>query len=278
MSGLSIQGSYTTNSLYGAGDTGPANTQDIEQLLSELLQAIRQMLAQGGGDPDDGGSPPVRTASPGPGGDGAAPFDGDVSGATGAGPGMAPAAASSTRLNNTSGNAASNIGANSKLGQWGSDINTAANLTRIDPNVIGAQMWAESRGDNGPDQNSTNMDGTTDRGLMQISNERWRNDVLPTLSDADKSAIVKATGKQPDQLDMSDPSDNVIGGAFELRSHIVDAGGDADNPMANSHAVLQGLAAYRGVGDGQDDQYAQQVVGDANNLHKGRQLNDAEAL
>ncbi|MCA8023443.1 lysozyme family protein [Burkholderia metallica] len=176
------------------------------------------------------------------------------------------------------GSSSFNTSQNPALQQWAPDIQKAANLTKIDPNTIAAQMWAESRGDGSSKENSKNMDGTTDRSLMQISDERWQRDVIPTLSSEDKANIKAVTGKDPSQLNMSDPHDNVIAGAFELRSHIVDNGGSADNPMNDNSALKNGLAAYRGVGDGKDDQYAEQVINDANNLVNNRRLNDNEAL
>ncbi|WP_323123308.1 lysozyme family protein [Burkholderia alba] len=175
-------------------------------------------------------------------------------------------------------NSSFNVGENSALQQWSPDIQKAANLTHLDPNLIGAQIWAESRGDGSSKEDSRNMDGTTDRSLMQISDERWQRDVIPTLSAQDKANIKAATGKEPSQLSMSDPHDNVVAGAFELRSHIVDSGGSADHPMANGAALQKGLAAYRGVGDGKDMQYARQVIGDENNLEVGRKLDDNEEL
>ncbi|MCA8003498.1 lysozyme family protein [Burkholderia metallica] len=265
MSGLSVQGNCSSYLLQmnGVGACGEPN---LEQQMQHLLQDLQQILSQihyddqgggmqSGGDGDDGGMGGFTML-------GAMPFSG----------------ASSVGAVGASSSVPFDAGTNQAIGQWSSDIEKAAKLTGLDPNLIGAQMWAESRGNAGSDENSTNMDGTTDRSLMQIGDERWQNDVIPTLSDQDKAAIKQATGKDPEQLDMSDPHDNVVAGAFELRSHIVNAGGDASNPMANSDALMQALAAYRGVGDGQDEQYAQQIVDDAHNLRSGRQLDDNEAL
>lgn len=161
---------------------------------------------------------------------------------------------------------------NPQIDKWSTQIDTAAKLTGLDPNLIGGQMWAESRGDAGPDINSRNIDGTTDLSLMQISQERWEHDILPTLSAQDKANIKAATGKDASQLDMHNPDDNVIGGAFELRSHIVDAGGDVNNPMANHDAVFKGLEAYVGVGD--ESKYANNVLTNEKVLQEGGKLDD----
>ncbi|WP_147426730.1 hypothetical protein [Trinickia fusca] len=165
-----------------------------------------------------------------------------------------------------------NAGHNPQIDKWSNQIDKASKLTGLDPNLIGGQMWAESRGDSGSDINSKNIDGTTDLSLMQISQERWEHDVLPTLSAQDKANIKAATGKDASQLDMSNPDDNVIGGAFELRSHIVDAGGDVNNPMGNHDAVFKGLEAYVGVGD--ESKYANNVLTNEKVLQEGGKLDD----
>lgn len=165
-----------------------------------------------------------------------------------------------------------NSGHNPQIDKWSSQINTAAKLTGLDPNLIGGQMWAESRGEAGSGINSKNIDGTTDLSLMQISQERWEHDVLPTLSAQDKANIKAATGKDPSQLDMHNPADNVIGGAFELRMHIVDAGGKASDPMGNPQALFKGLEAYVGVGD--ESKYANNVLTNEKVLARGGKLDD----
>ncbi|MGG1948321.1 hypothetical protein AB1286_26535 [Trinickia sp. NRRL B-1857] len=165
-----------------------------------------------------------------------------------------------------------NSGHNPQIDKWSTQINTAAKLTGLDPNLIGGQMWAESRGEAGSGINSKNIDGTTDLSLMQISQQRWEHDVLPTLSAQDKANIKAATGKDPSQLDMHNPADNVIGGAFELRMHIVDAGGKASDPMGNPQALFKGLEAYVGVGD--ESKYANNVLTNEKVLARGGKLDD----
>lgn len=275
MSGLAIQGSYSTSPLDYLNGAGASSNQNLQQLMMELLQEILQILNQAqGGDGSGGGSPPVG----GVGGSGAgSPFSNlgvsNPAGDAGGGGGGAPATGvPSSAATSTTGSASFNAGPNSAIGQWTPDIDKAASLTGLDPNLIGGQMWAESRGNAG--SKSTNIDGTSDLSLMQIGQKRWENDVLPTLSAQDKQNIKNATGKDPSQLDMSDPHDNVIGGAYELRMHIHDAGGDANNPMANPAAVTGGLKAYVGVGN--EDQYANNVLTNANVLRNGGKLDDSQ--
>ncbi|KAG0162438.1 hypothetical protein DFQ28_008342 [Apophysomyces sp. BC1034] len=163
-------------------------------------------------------------------------------------------------------------GKNPKIDQWKDDIDKAAQLTRLDGNLIGGQMWAESRGN--PKESSTNVDGTKDLSLMQIGQKRWEKDVLPTLSEQDKANIKKLTGKDPKDLDVSNPHDNVIAGAFELKSHILEHGGDRNNPMANKAALKKGLEDYVGVGD--ESKYANNVMTNYNVLNKGDELDDSQ--
>jgi hypothetical protein len=289
MSGLAIQGNYSTSPLDYLNGAGASSNQNLQQLMIELLQEILQILNQAqGGDGSGGGSPPVGGVGGGGGGGGGSPFSNlgvsnPAGGAGGGGGGGAPAVTTpgggtpstgvpSSGATSATGSASFNAGPNSAIGQWTPDIDKAASLTGLDPNLIGGQMWAESRGNAG--SKSTNIDGTSDLSLMQIGQKRWENDVLPTLSAQDKQNIKNATGKDPSQLDMSDPHDNVIGGAYELRMHIHDAGGDVNNPMANPAAVTGGLKAYVGVGN--EDQYANNVLTNANVLRNGGKLDDSQ--
>src|SRR4051794_23008869 len=50
--------------------------------------------------------------------------------------------------------------------------------TGIDPNLLAAMHMRENSGSRDPN-GSGNIDGTSDIGPMQISQERWQNDVLP---------------------------------------------------------------------------------------------------
>jgi hypothetical protein len=117
-------------------------------------------------------------------------------------------------------------GPNEEIGQWGKDVQNAADISGVDPNLIGGMMWAESRGN--PKESSTNDDGHEDKGLMQISQERWDEEIAPHLTQEERASIKEKTGKEPEELDMSDPHDNVIGGALEFKQKLEEKGNVED--------------------------------------------------
>ncbi|MCW7541938.1 transglycosylase SLT domain-containing protein [Aquabacterium sp. A7-Y] len=156
-----------------------------------------------------------------------------------------------------------NAGPNEALQQWAPGIQRAAELTGLDPNLIGGMVWAESRGD--PNTSTTNVDGTTDGGLMQISQERWNNDVVPNLTEKERARIKELTGKEAEELDMSNPEENLIGGAFEIQQKIKEKG-----------SVEGGLKYYvsgdiEGVGS---PNYVQNVLQYQRELASGQQLSE----
>ncbi len=146
----------------------------------------------------------------------------------------------------------------SAIGQWAPQIDAASKASGIAPEVIGAQIWAESRGKQST--NTQNGDGTRDIGLMQIGQERWNRGIVPTLSASDKANIQKATGKDASQLDVTNPADNVVAGAFHLKKYIEKNGGSLDG----------GLADY--VGAGRDSKYVKNVHTFINELANGQPL------
>ena len=159
-----------------------------------------------------------------------------------------------------------NAGSNEALAPYADDISNASKITGIDPNVLGGQIWAESRGN--PDESSTNSDGTTDIGLTQIGEERWQNDVLPNVTDEERAKVKELTGKEVEDLDINDPHDNVIAGSLELAQHVRDKGGDLN----------AGLMDYM---DGGDDSignrnYADDIMVFADQLRNGQQLSDED--
>lgn len=155
-----------------------------------------------------------------------------------------------------------NAGPNPELGKWSGGIEKAAEASGMDPNLIGAMAWAESRGD--PNSRSTNSDGTTDLGLMQISQERWEQDVCPNLSNADRAHIQQITGKAPEQLNMNNPEENLIGGSFEIKQHIQENGGD----------VRKGLNAYVSGDPEGGGPYADNVLEYLKELENGQRLSE----
>lgn len=118
----------------------------------------------------------------------------------------------------SSGGPGFNAGPNTGLKPWTKGINDASYISGLDPNLIGGQMWAESRGR--PDTVTTNIDGTSDVGLMQISQERWLRDILPNLTAEQRRRIKERTGKDASELNMNNPQENIIGGALELENWI----------------------------------------------------------
>jgi len=130
--------------------------------------------------------------------------------------------------------------------------------------MIGGQVWAESRGN--PNDPSTNADGTTDLGLMQISNERWQSDICPKLTADERQKIIEKTGKRPEDLDMADPHENVIGGSCEIAQRIRENGGN----------VEAGLAYYVNGGDSDigSPTYVDDVLNYQKILAEGGQLPD----
>ncbi|MFZ6773949.1 hypothetical protein ACO0LB_14655 [Undibacterium sp. SXout7W] len=109
------------------------------------------------------------------------------------------------------------------MGKWNADIAAAAKATGLDPNLLGAQIWAESRGN--LDTHTTNADGTTDYGLLQIGKERWLRDIVPHLSADDRAKIKEATGKEAENLDVAhNARDNLVAGGFHVKGCIAAQG------------------------------------------------------
>ena len=150
------------------------------------------------------------------------------------------------------------IASNPAIGKYSKEISTASAITGMSPELLGAQMWAESRGN--ASTATTNGDGTTDWGLMQVGNERWKRDIVPGLSSTQRAAIEKATGKPAEQLDMRNPLDNIIGGAVHIQQYIDQNGGNLN----------AGLAAYVG----RDSKYVGNVTTFMQELKDGKQLSN----
>jgi soluble lytic murein transglycosylase-like protein len=104
---------------------------------------------------------------------------------------------------------------------------------------------------------TTNGDGSQDIGLMQISQGRLAKD---NLSQDLKDAIKKATGKDWTALDVSNPADNIMAGAFHLKYFIGQNGGD----------VNAGLAAYVG----RDPKYVANIQTFRSQLERNAPLSD----
>jgi hypothetical protein len=130
-----------------------------------------------------------------------------------------------------------------------SAIDYASQVTGIDANLIAAQIWAESRGN--PGEKSTNIDGHSDVGLMQISQNTY-------------DEYVRGGNSSLPKLNVNDPAQNILAGALELTQHLKDKGG-------NMSAALN---AY--VGEGINDKYVPNVMGFYHDLLGGRTMSDED--
>lgn len=129
------------------------------------------------------------------------------------------------------------IAANPEVGQWNKEIAAASKATGLNPNLLGAQIWAESRGN--LNTHTRNVDGTIDHGLIQIGQERWLRDIVPHLSAEDRAKIKEATGKEAEQLDVTQAMDNVVAGAFHTKGCI-----DRERALREDGAFERGLRYY----------------------------------
>jgi len=187
---------------------------DPISLIRRILPAIVSQI----GDEQDGGSSPAPSFGSAPSG-GSAPTSGGKGGGS------------------------FDPGPNKELAEHKGSIDKAASISGLDPNLIGAQVWAESRGDKGT--KSTNKgDGHTDTGLMQISQERWENEIAPDLDPAERQKIVEQTGKQPEELDMNDPEEGIIGGSLEMKSKIDECHGDVESALGYYQSGKKGSNIY----------------------------------
>ena len=147
------------------------------------------------------------------------------------------------------------LAANPTLRPYARAISDASKAAGIPVAVIGAQIWAESRGN--PNTDTVNGDGSHDHGLMQIGAGRLGKD---NLSAAENASIVAATGKNGVALDVYKPAENVMAGAFHLKYFIGQNNGDLN----------QGLAAYVG----RDPKYVSNVHTFIKELEAGKALSE----
>jgi len=155
---------------------------------------------------------------------------------------------------------------NPEIAKWNKEITAASKATGLPPEQIAAQMWAESRGR--LDTHTRNMDGTTDHGLVQIGQERWGRDIVPKLSQAERNSIIEATGKQPEDLDVTKSLDNVVAGAFHAKKIIEEKGGDVD----------AGLNYYVAGSGGGGELYVSNVNAFMDELRAGKKLSERAGI
>lgn len=134
------------------------------------------------------------------------------------------------------------------LDQWDPQIEAAAKSTGLPANFIKATLWAESRGN--PNDPSQNPDGQhTDEGVMQISDYTYGD-------------VMKNQPNAPRGLSASNPADNIMMGAWELKDKLDKAGGD----------YVKTSMAYVGTGHAQE--YANWVQTYWKELDAGSKLSD----
>lgn len=133
--------------------------------------------------------------------------------------------------------------ANPRLKQWSKEIHDASVQTGVPADIIGAQIWAESRGN--MDTVTNNIDGTQDFGLMQIGEKRLQGDYYP-----------------PDiaNINVHTPAGNVLAGAYHLSAYL----------KKNNQNMVAALNDY--VGAGLNNQYAGNVTMYAEMLRNDQQL------
>lgn len=163
----------------------------------------------------------------------------------------------------SSGSSKFDAGPNKEIGQWSKGISNASEISGLDPNLIGGMVWAESRGD--PKTATKNGgDGNTDKGLMQISQERWEKEVCPNLSKEERQKIIEKTGQRPEDLDMSNPEHSIIGGSLEMKQKVDECGGDVK-------AALQYYVSGKKNGN---PTYAHNVLQYMEELEHGKKLSE----
>lgn len=93
--------------------------------------------------------------------------------------------------------------------------------------------------------------GHTDKGLMQISDHTY-------------GLVMESQPNAPRGLKASNPNDNIMMGAWELKDKAEKAGGD----------LFETSKAYVGTGDAHEEEYATWVQGFKKDLDEGRKLVD----
>jgi soluble lytic murein transglycosylase-like protein len=162
---------------------------------------------------------------------------------------------------------------NPSIGQWEAAIENASRITGINPNVIAGMIWAESRGNPDIDP-SHNHDGSYDIGLMQISQGRWQRDVLPKLTTEQRAEIKTLTGKDPSQLNMNNPADNIIGGACELNLWVQKYNGDLAQGLRGYNTGEVNPGNLRDTGGIGSPAYVDNVMAYAQELMMGKKLSE----
>jgi soluble lytic murein transglycosylase-like protein len=129
------------------------------------------------------------------------------------------------------------------LQKYKAAIEYASKVTGVDANLIGAMIWAESRGNKF--ESSGNKDGNQDVGLMQISQHTF--DQL-------------GTGIKLNVGDTKHPWQNILAGALEFKSYLTQFHGN----------VSAALKRYISFSPAADAAYVINVLGFYNDLRNGK--------
>jgi soluble lytic murein transglycosylase-like protein len=144
------------------------------------------------------------------------------------------------------GNTTLNPSAPEAVGRYKDIIEKVAKQTGVDPNLIAAMIWAESRGN--PKEASDNPDPErgVDKGLMQVSNLRC------------KELGIGGTN-------LNSPEGQILAGATEIAHDLKESGGDLE----------AALKEYVG-GDSIDPDYVTNVTGFLKQLTSGQGMSDED--
>jgi hypothetical protein len=244
------------------GSFGSTQTQ-LLQSIDQLEQMLRAMLA----DIKQGSSNAPPTGSLG--GSGGGGFDPSMFAATGPGPTSPPASAGAptstgTGLSSSSVPVSSDFGGSTlgpgfppQLEPYRSDIESASQQTGVPANLLAAQIWQESRGN--PGAASTNSNGMTDAGLMQVD---------PATFASLQQEHPALQGKN-----LSDPSSNILAGAYYMSDMSKQFGGNWDEALraynSGPDQVNAGNLSDVSIGD---PNYVNEVTQFASTIQQGGQL------
>jgi hypothetical protein len=144
---------------------------------------------------------------------------------------------------------------NPAIERYRDDILRAYHATGIPPEIIGAQMWHESRGN--MSVGTTNSDGTRDIGLMQIGQARAQG-------------YLRHFGLSG-SLDVNNPADNIMAGALEIKYWLQQSGGDLRGAL-NGY-VSGSVRGGNGIGD---PNYASNCLRYMDLIRQGQPLPDSD--
>lgn len=223
----------------------------VQQIMS-LLMALLQMLTQNNSSQPN----PQNLAAQGGGGNGAVDGAGGGGGNGGSGGVGAPSSnAASAVPGDTSLSGSGDLHLPKQLEPYRADIMDASKATGVPPSILAGQIWAESRGQLG--QDTTNVNGKTDAGLMQINADTF-------------AGLKKENPELLGNADVNNAHDNIMAGALYMRDQ-QKAFGDWGSALraynSGPDKVSSNLSDAGGVGD---PQYVDNVMNFAKIIESGQ--------